>query len=60
MKFQENQVILPLNLGIKIPTDDPVVKLNEICDELDYSDLYAQYERSWRKFDPKMLFKILV
>jgi len=60
MKFQENQVVLPLNLGINIPTDDPVVKLNEICDELNYSELYAQYERSWRKFDPKMLFKILV
>ena len=60
MIVNEKQVILPLNLGIKIPSDDPVRKLDEICEELDYSELYKQYARSWRKFDPKMLFKILV
>ena len=60
MKFTENQVVLPLNLGIKVSDNDPVGKLNEICEQLDFSELYAQYDRSWRKYDPKMLFKILV
>ena len=60
MKFIENQVVLPLNLGIKIPDNDPVLKLSEICDKLDFTDLYAQYARTWRKYDPKTLFKVLV
>ena len=32
-----NQVVLPLNLEININLDDPVFKLIEICDELDYT-----------------------
>ena len=55
-----NQVVLPLNLGYKIPEDDPVVLLSEICEELDYTSIYKKYFRKWRKHSPKTLFKILV
>lgn len=55
-----NQLVLPLNLEIKIDKNDPVRKLTKICDELDYTNLYASYLRSWRKIDPAVLFEILV
>lgn len=55
-----NQLVLPLNLEYKIPQDDPVILLNEICDELDYANLKKQYVRHWRKHSPKTLFKVLV
>ena len=55
-----NQLVLPLNLEYKIPQDDPVIFLNEICEELDYTNLYNQYVRRWRKHSPKTLFKVLV
>ena len=35
-----NQVVLPLNLETKIKGDDPVFKHAEICDTLDYTELY--------------------
>jgi transposase len=60
MKSNFYQLILPLNLEIKIPEDDPVRLLNDICDELDYSNLYKSYCRAWRKYDPVTLFKIIV
>lgn len=34
-----NQVFLPLNICYKIPDDDPVVLLSELCDELDYTKI---------------------
>ena len=46
------QVVLPLEIGIKIAEDEPVRKLVEICEELDYTDLYRAYLRHWRKIDP--------
>ena len=55
-----NQVVMPLDLGIKINEKDPVRKLVEICDELDYADLYAAYLRHWRKIDPCTMFELLV
>lgn len=55
-----NQVVLPLNIGYKIPDNDPVVLLSEICDELDYTKICEKYLRKWRKHSPKTLFKILV
>ena len=55
-----NQVVIPLDLGIRIDEKDPVRKLIEICDELDYTDLYAVYLRHWRKIDPRTMFEILV
>ena len=54
-----NQVVLPLNLAYKIPEDDPVRLLNEICEELNYKKLSDLYVRHWRKHSPKTLFKIL-
>ena len=35
-----NQVILPLNLEISIPKEDFVFKVAEICEELDYTELF--------------------
>ena len=55
-----NQLVLPLNLEYMIPQDDPVILLNELCEELNYTNLYNQYVRRWRKHSPKTLFKILV
>ena len=55
-----NQVVLPLNLGYKIPEDDPVVLLSELCDELDYTSICKKYFRKWRKHSPKTLFKVIV
>ncbi len=60
MKYNFKQLVLPLNLEIKLPDDDPVRLLNSICDELDYTELYKTYDRAWRKYDPKMLFKLIV
>lgn len=60
MKRNRNQVVLPFDLGIKIDENDPVRTLVEICDEFDYTKLYAAYLRSWRKIDPAILFEILV
>lgn len=54
------QVVLPLNLERKISPDDPVFKLIEICDELDYTELYRVYLRRWRKIDPATMFEVLV
>ena len=54
------QVVLPLEIGIKIAEDEPVRKLVEICEELDYTDLYRAYLRHWRKIDPCTMFEILV
>ena len=34
-----NQVVIPLDLGIRIDEKDPVRKLIEICDELDYTEI---------------------
>ena len=53
-------MVLPLDLGIKISEDDPVRKLVEICEGLDYRKLYAEYLRSWRRIDPAILFEIVV
>lgn len=38
-----NQVVLPLNLEICIPKEDSVFKLLEICEQLDYTQLYLFY-----------------
>ena len=55
-----NQVVLLLNLETRIKSDDPVFKLAEICDSLDYTELYKAYIRTYRKYDPAMLFTLLV
>ena len=55
-----NQVVLPINLGIKIEKDDPARKLVEICEELDYRKLNDAFLRHWRKVNPRTLFEIIV
>lgn len=37
-----------------------VFKLAEICDTLDYTELYKAYVRTYREYDPAMLFMLLV
>ena len=60
MKVMRNQLILPLNYEALIEKDDPVWKVVEICDDLDYTKLYDSYLRHWRKIDPAIMFEILV
>ena len=55
-----NQVCLPLNIVKFIPENDPVFKLFEICDTLDYSKLMNEYIKVWRKIDPRTMFILLV
>lgn len=55
-----NQVVFPLDIGIKIDENDPVRKVVEICEELDYSELENTYLRSWRKVNPRTMFMLLV
>ena len=50
MLRSRNQVVLPLEIEKIIPKDDPVFKLAEICDKLDYSRLEKEYVRAWRNF----------
>ncbi len=57
---EKNQVVLPLNLGISIPKEDNVFKLVEICEQLDYTKLFATYMRNWRILNPITLFEIMV
>ncbi len=56
----KNQVVLPLNLGICIPKGDFVFKVAEICESLDYTELFNTYLRAWRKVNPITMFEILV
>ena len=56
----KNQVVLPLNLGICIPKGDFVFKVAEICESLDYAELFNTYLRSWRKINPITMFELLV
>ena len=57
---EKNQVVLPLNVGIKIPEGDFVFQVAEICEKLDYTELFKTYLRSWRKVNPITMFEILV
>ena len=56
----KNQVVLPLNLGICIPEGDFVFKVAEICESLDYTELFNTYLRSWRKVNPITIFELIV
>ena len=57
---EKNQVVLPLDLGICIPEGDFVFKVAEICESLDYTELFNTYLRVWRKVNPITIFEILV
>lgn len=56
----KNQVVLPIDLEICIPKEDFVFKVAEICESLEYSELFATYVRVWRKVNPITMFEILV
>ena len=60
MYRDRNQVVLPLEIEKIIPQNDPVFKLVEICEKLDYSKLEKEYVRAWRKLNPATMFIILV
>lgn len=60
MFLDRNQVVLPLEIEKIIPQNDPVLKLVEICEKLDYSKLEKEYVRLWRKLNPATMFIILV
>lgn len=55
-----SQLVLPIEIGIKIAENDPVRKLVEICEELDYTKLYERYIRKWRKVSPETMFELVV
>lgn len=56
------QVVMPLELGLRIEKDAPVRLLSQICEELEYGQLEKAYTRSGRKLaaSPRHLFKIVV
>ena len=56
----KSQVVLPLDLGICIPEGDFVFKVAEICESLDYTELFKTYLRSWRKVNPITMFELIV
>lgn len=60
MRISRNQVVMPLNLEIKIPEKDSVRKVVEICEGLDYTELEKEYLRKRRKHNPETLFMLLV
>ena len=46
---------MPLDLEICIPEGDFVFKVAEICESLDYTELFNTYLRAWRKVNLKPL-----
>ena len=56
----KNQVVLPINLEICIPKGDFVFKVAEVCESLDYTELFRTYVRAWRRVNPITMFEILV
>lgn len=58
--MREKQLILPMDYSIVIADDEPVRLLDEILDELDYTQLYEMYSSKGRKpaVTPVILFKV--
>lgn len=56
------QVVMPLNVGIKIGTQESVRLLLEVTERMDYRELYAAYSRKTRAEEatPKQMFQIVV
>ena len=44
-KERRLQVVIPLDLGLRLPEDKSLSLLIEITEEMDYRELYAAYER---------------
>ena len=56
----KRQLSFPMGYEARIGDDDPVRKMVEICEELDYTRLCNSYVRSWRKTSPITLFQIVL
>lgn len=56
------QVVMPLDLGIRIGPDESVRLLLEVTERMDYRELYAAYDRQTRADEatPKQMFQIVV
>lgn len=54
------QLVLPMNYEIMIEEDDSVRLLDDILENLDYSQLYKTYQRSNSAISPVTMFKITV
>ena len=56
------QVVMPLNLGIKIPEDDSVRLLMRIAERIDWNKLSGAYERENRSEEttPKQMFLLVI
>ena len=55
-------MVLPLDLGLKLPEDESLSLLIEITEEMDYRELYAAYERreAAEEASAKQLFQLVV
>ncbi len=60
MKARGNQVVLPLNVAKIIDENDPVFKMAEMLDGLDYRKLRRTYRRRWRSISPEVMFSVVV
>ena len=58
----ERQLVLPLNTEFLIPDDEPVRLLDQVLEELNYTELYLTYSAQGRNpsADPKALFKVFI
>ena len=56
----KNQVVIPFDFTANIPEGDFVFTVAEICESLDYTELFNTYVRAWRKVNPITMFEILV
>lgn len=56
------QLLLPLDLEVKIDTNDSVRLLIEVTERMDYSKLYSAYARAERadEASPKQMFQLVV
>ena len=56
------QLVLPLDVGVKIEADAEVRLLLEITERMDYSKLNAAYKRlpNWKETSPKQMFQLVV
>lgn len=61
-KRRSRQLVLPLNVEEIIPMNDPVVLLDEVLEELDYTSLHRLYSSRGRKslVEPINMFKVVV
>lgn len=61
-KVNGMQVVLPLDLGMRIETNDKVRTLIEVTERMDYSELIGTYQRQPHRGEatPKQMFQIVM